>query len=61
VSGGLHHAAGGAGRADVPALARERDQKIMTATGAIDSGETVGQDATSEEIAEGGLDVTGDA
>ena len=57
MGGRLDHPAGGARRTDVATLAAERDEKIMAAVGAIDSGEPVGQDATLQILAIGGLDV----
>jgi len=50
--GGLHHAAGGAGRTDAPAFAGVGDQEIVPAVGAARPRKTVSEDAALEVAAE---------
>lgn len=52
MGGSLHHATGGAGRTDAPALAGVGHQKVVPAVGAAGAGETVGEDAALEVTAE---------
>jgi len=50
--GGLHHAAGGAGRTDAPAFAGVGDQEIVPAVGAAGARKAVGEDTAVEIAAE---------
>ena len=52
VGGGLHHAAGAAGGAEVADLAGEGHQVVVAAGTAVHAGEAVGRDAAGEEILE---------